>query len=178
MSTISNDIVFSIAERSERAPKIALSGPSGAGKTLSALMLACGIVDAPTMPELTATGKWSDIVVADAENGASKLYVNTCFNYKNYKGEISCIEIGKFTHIDFKPPFAWQRWVRIIEEASKRGRCLILDHISAEWSGQGGILDKSSTAWAPSSFSAITRCIPTWANAWLNDSDMTNKSAK
>lgn len=141
MSTISNDIVFSLAERSERAPKIALSGPSGAGKTLSALMLACGIIDAPTMPEATATGQWSDIMVADTENGASKLYVRCCFNYKNYRGEIACVEVGKFTHIDLKPPFGWQRWVKVIEEASKRGKCLILDNISAEWSGQGGILD-------------------------------------
>ena len=139
--TLSNELTFTTAARAARVPKIALSGASGAGKTLSALMLAGGLVDAPLLPEAPATGRWSDIIVADTENGSSQLYTGLAFNYKNYRGEIATIEIGPFTHVDFKPPFEWRRWVKLIEEASKRGKCLILDTISAEWSGQGGILD-------------------------------------
>jgi hypothetical protein len=138
---LSNELTFTTAARAARVPKIALSGASGAGKTLSALMMAGGLVDAPLLPDATATGKWSDIIVADTENGSSQLYAGLAFNYKNYRGEIATVEIGPFTHVDFKPPFEWRRWVKLIEEASKRGKCLILDTISAEWSGQGGILD-------------------------------------
>jgi hypothetical protein len=138
---LSNELTFITAQRAARVPKIALSGASGAGKTLSALMLAGGLVDAPLLPDAPATGRWSDVIVADTENGSSQLYTGLAFNYKNYRGEIATVEIGPFTHVDFKPPFEWRRWVKLIEEASKRGKCLILDTISAEWSGQGGILD-------------------------------------
>ena len=140
-NSLSNELTFTTAARAARVPKIALSGASGAGKTLSALMLAGGLVDAPMLPEAPATGKWSDIIVADTENGSSQLYAGLAFNYKNYRGEIATVEIGPFTHFDFKPPFEWRRWVKLIEDASKRGKCLILDTVSAEWSGQGGILD-------------------------------------
>ena len=143
MSTlpINQEITFAPATRSNRVPKIVLSGASGAGKTLSALMLAAGLIDAPLLPEQQASGKWSDILVADTENGSSELYYGQSFNYRDYTGAIRTVEIGQFQRFNFEPPYDWRRWVKLIENAPRQGKCLILDTATAEWSGQGGILD-------------------------------------
>lgn len=143
MSNISlnQEITFTPATRSNRVPKIVLSGASGAGKTLSALMLAAGLIDAPLQPEQQTAGKWSDILVVDTENGSSELYYGQSFNYRDYTGAIRTVEIGQFGRYNFEPPYDWKRWVKIIEAAPKMGKCLILDTATAEWSGQGGILD-------------------------------------
>lgn len=140
MSAI-NEISFTLGKRKLHQPKIILSGPSGAGKTLSALILAAGYLDAPLTPDQTTTGKWSDIGIADTENGRSTLYIDQAFDYKDFQGNIRTVEIGSFHHFDFKPPYDWKRWVALINKAAETCKFLILDSLSAEWSGQGGILD-------------------------------------
>ena len=61
------------ATRKAVAPKVLLSGCAGSGKTLSALLLAAGMIDVRTDAD------WADIVVADADNQSSTYYVDTAF---------------------------------------------------------------------------------------------------
>lgn len=102
------------AERKKAKLKLGISGPSGAGKTFSALLLASGIAD------------WEKIVVIDTENGSAELYD----------------KLGPYSVIPFEPPFSPQRYVQAIHAAAKSGAdVLIIDSISHEWDGKGGCLD-------------------------------------
>ena len=93
---------------------IALAGPSGSGKTYSALRIAQGLANG---------GK---ILVVDTEAKRSLQYANKF----------------QFDHIDFAPPFSPERFTDVIEQGEKEGYdVIVIDSISHEWSGQGGILD-------------------------------------
>jgi len=100
--------------------KIGMSGPSGAGKTYSALQLALGIA-----------GSWEKVAVADTEN-KSALY---------YSG------MGPWQHIPVDPDemeggYHPRNFIKLIEFAEKQGlEVLIIDSISHEWEGRGGCLD-------------------------------------
>ncbi len=61
--TLMEGLNFRRAARRQAKIKVGLQGPSGAGKTTSALLLAYGLV-----------GDWSKIVVIDSENGSADLY--------------------------------------------------------------------------------------------------------
>ena len=125
------------ATRKAVAPKVLLSGCAGAGKTLSALLLAAGMIDVRTDAD------WADIVVADADNQSSTYYVGTAFTVGDGINEpVECVTIGRFTHIDFKSPYHPDRWIKLIGEVFEaKKRALILDNFSAEWEGDGGVLD-------------------------------------
>ncbi|TXH58626.1 MAG: hypothetical protein E6Q97_01840 [Desulfurellales bacterium] len=125
------------ATRKAVAPKILLSGASGSGKTLSALLLAAGMIDVRTDAD------WTDIVVADADNLSSTYYVDTAFTVGDGVNEpVECVTIGRFTLIDFKPPYRPDRWIKLINEVVEaKKKILILDNFSAEWEGEGGVLD-------------------------------------
>lgn len=104
--------------------KIGMTGPSGAGKTYSALQLAYGI-----------TGDWSKIAVADTEN-RSALY------YADLSGE------QRWQHISFDPDqiqdgYHPTNWVNLIKFAERDSsiEVLVLDSISHEWEGRGGCLE-------------------------------------
>ena len=125
------------ATRKAVAPKIVLSGCAGSGKTLSALLLAAGMIDVRTDAD------WADIVVADADNLSSTYYVDTAFTVGDGVNEpVECVTIGRFTLIDFKPPYHPDRWIKLINEVVEaKKKILILDNFSAEWEGDGGVLD-------------------------------------
>lgn len=100
---------------------VGLTGPSGAGKTYSALQLAYGI-----------TKDWSKIALADTEN-RSGLY---------YAGE----KTGPWTHIDFpstiRDGYHPANWVALINKVETLPgiEVLVLDSITHEWQGEGGCL--------------------------------------
>lgn len=125
------------ATRKAVAPKVILAGPSGSGKSLSALLLAAGMIDVRTDAD------WADIVVADADNLSSTYYVDTAFTVGDGVNEpVECVTIGRFTLIDFKPPYHPDRWIKLINEVVEaKKKILILDNFSAEWEGDGGVLD-------------------------------------
>jgi hypothetical protein len=125
------------ATRKAIALKIALTSPAGGGKTLSALLLAAGMIDVRTDAD------WADIVVADADNLSSTYYVDTAFTVGDGVNEpVECVTIGRFTLIDFKPPYHPDRWIKLINEVVEaKKKILILDNFSAEWEGDGGVLD-------------------------------------
>ena len=104
--------MFKKAERKQAKLRLALSGPSGSGKTTGALLIAKGL-----------GGK---IAVLDTERGSASLYADLC----------------DFDVVELVPPYTPERYIEIIHEAEKAGyTTLILDSITHEWNGQGGILE-------------------------------------
>lgn len=131
--TTANEFQFNEAVRKHIALKIILAGPPGAGKSLSSLILAAGLIGIGTDP----TASWSDIAAVDAENESMLYYVDTA-----HDTQAGTTEIGHFTHIPFAAPFHPSRWVKVINEIVARGKKVtILDGASQEWSGPGGTLD-------------------------------------
>lgn len=103
------------ASRSKVKIKLALQGPSGSGKTMSALLLAFGLCH-----------DWNKIAVVDTENRSASLYSS----------------LGDFRTIHFPPPFTPERYILAIRLCEDQGiEVIILDSISHEWDGPGGILD-------------------------------------
>jgi hypothetical protein len=95
--------------------RIGLSGPSGYGKTYSALLLAFGI-----------TNDWSKIAVIDTENNSASLY--------SHLGEYNVLSLGE--------PYTPHRYIEAIKTCENADmEVIIIDSISHEWSGKGGCLE-------------------------------------
>ena len=121
------------ASRGYTKIKCALQGPSGSGKSYSALLLAKGVCN-----------KWSDIVVIDTENNSADLYAH----------------LGDFNVYDLKPPYTPERYMQALEECEKaQMKVIIIDSLSHEWEGQGGILETHS-AMAGNSFTNWSKLTP------------------
>lgn len=107
--------VFRKAERKQAKIKIGLQGPSGSGKTTSALLLAFGLV-----------GDWSKVAVIDSENGSADLYSH----------------LGDYNVLGITAPYTPEKYIQAIHTCYEHGmEAIILDSISHEWEGEGGILD-------------------------------------
>lgn len=93
------------------------AGPSGTGKTLSALYVARGMVkDA------------SKIGLLDTENKRGSLYAN--------------VLDGPFLIADLYPPFSPERYAAAIKEFQEAGvEVLVIDSVTHEWEGEGGCDD-------------------------------------
>lgn len=105
---------FKRAVRSKAKIKIAITGPSGAGKTYSSLLL--------------AKGMGSKIALIDTENGSASLYAD-----KDGMPEYDVLEVG--------PPYTVDKYRRAIREAVAAGYdVLIIDSLSHVWAGDGGLL--------------------------------------
>lgn len=103
--------MFKKATRKQAKLRLALSGPSGSGKTTGALLIAKGL-----------GGK---IAVLDTERGSASLYA----------------DLVDFDVVELTPPYTPERYIEIIHAAEKAGYdTLILDSITHEWSGEGGVL--------------------------------------
>lgn len=114
--------MFEQARRENFGLLIALSGMSGSGKTLSALKLARGIA-----------GDKGKIAIIDTENGRSKVYAND-------------IASG-FLVAPFEPPYNAAKFITAIDEAEKNKiDVLIIDSLSHEWEGIGGVIDQAENA--------------------------------
>ncbi|MAM29596.1 MAG: AAA family ATPase [Flavobacteriaceae bacterium] len=102
------------AERNQVKLKIGLSGPSGFGKTYSALLLAMGICD-----------DWSKIAIIDTENNSASLYSH----------------LGNFNVLELKQPFSPERYIEAIKTCQNASmEVIIVDSITHEWNGTGGCL--------------------------------------
>lgn len=117
------------AERKQAKIKLGLQGPSGSGKTMSALLLAYGLIN-----------DWTKIAVIDTENHSADLYAH----------------LGNYQVLALEQPFHPERYMEAIDICEKAGiDVIIIDSISHEWEGVGGILDiqgamigNSFTNWA------------------------------
>jgi hypothetical protein len=121
------------ANRKQAKIKMGIMGIAGGGKTMSALLIAFGI-----------TQDWNKIAVIDSENQSSHLYAN----------------LGSYKVLNLEPPFTPERYIQAIEVCEKAGiEVIILDSISHEWEGRGGILDIHSNM-AGNSFTNWSKLTP------------------
>jgi hypothetical protein len=106
------------AERTKAKLRLGLAGPSGAGKTMSALKLAQGI----------AKGTDQKVVLIDTERGSGDLYA----------------DLYEYSIISIEPPYTPQKYVDAIVAAEEAGfGVIIIDSLSHAWSDEGGILDQA-----------------------------------
>lgn len=97
--------------------KIAITGPSGAGKTWGAIAVAKG---------LAPTGK---VLVIDTENESASLYA----------------ERWDFDTITIHSPFTTQKYAEALEAAIENGyEVVVIDSLTHEWAASGGILDQKT----------------------------------
>lgn len=106
-----------------------LQGTSGSGKTYSSLLLAHGLVK-----------DWGKVAIIDTENKSAHLYSH----------------LGEYKVLDLSPPFTPERYIQAINVCENSGvEVIIIDSISHEWEGEGGILEthasmpgNSFTSWS------------------------------
>ena len=105
-------MAFRKAQRTNAKLRLALTGTAGSGKTYSAILIAKGL-----------GGK---IAMIDTENGSGDLYSDLC----------------EYDIAQLKDNFHPKNYASLIYEAQDAGYdTIIIDSISPEWSGKGGILD-------------------------------------
>lgn len=117
------------AERKQAKIKLGLQGPSGSGKTYSALLLAYGLIN-----------DWNKIAIIDTENHSADLYAH----------------LGSYQVLALDKPFTPERYIEAMDVCEQAGmEAIIIDSISHEWEGTGGILEthgamlgNSFTNWA------------------------------
>ncbi|MCU4634899.1 ATP-binding protein [Acinetobacter sp. WU_MDCI_Abxa265] len=106
------NVFFQKAERKQAKLRLALSGPTGSGKTESALKLAAGI--------------GGRIAVVDTEDSSASLYAD---RYDFFAANLT-------------PPYTPEKFINAIKAAEQGGfDILIMDSITHEWSGTGGCLE-------------------------------------
>lgn len=111
------------ATRKKVKIRCGVSSVSGGGKTVSALLMAFGMV-----------GDWSKIAVIDSEGESADLYAN----HKLPTG----VSIGEFMTLPIAAPFTPEKYVEAIAECEAAGmEAIIIDSITHEWEGAGGCLD-------------------------------------
>jgi hypothetical protein len=122
---------FEKAERKAARLRLALAGPAGSGKIMSALRIAKGMLEA------NGNSKWR-IGVIDTEKRSSELYSG-----QNVKGRL--LPEGwsmDFDVLPFNPPYPPKKYIQGIKLAETEGiDILIIDSISHEWFGEGGVLE-------------------------------------
>ena len=103
--------------KKEQVPLLlAYAGPSGSGKTWSALETATGIKEVHGGP----------IVLIDTENKRALHYANDF----------------DFMHMRLDPPFSSERYLEALKAAEALSpSCIIIDSMSHEHEGEGGVLD-------------------------------------
>lgn len=104
------------ASRQGIKPLIGIFGKSGGGKTRSALLLARGIV-----------GEKGRIGLIDTENR---------------RGQIFADKIpGGYSVVDMDAPFSPERYIAAMEVIEKNSDILVIDSMTHEWDGEGGVLE-------------------------------------
>ncbi|MBO0423832.1 AAA family ATPase [Enterococcus plantarum] len=121
------------AKREKLKVPIMLTGASGSGKTVSALLIAKGIIE-KMFPDLSDDEQWEKIGVIDTEHKRSLLYA---------EATVADVYIGEFLHLDFEPPFTVDNYIKAFNLMKNSGvEVVIIDSISHAWSGEGGILEQ------------------------------------
>ena len=108
--------MFQKANKEKSKARVCLVGPSGSGKTYSALRVGCELA------RLTGDGK---VALLDTEHGSASKYA-----------DLFSFDVAKLTD-DYHP----NKFVEAIHNAESAGYdVLIIDSLSAEWNGPGGVL--------------------------------------
>lgn len=108
---------FHKAERKQAKMRIGVFGSSGSGKTFGSLVMARGLASA-----------WNKICLIDTENGSGDLYSH----------------LGDYNVLTLKSPFSPEKYIEAIAYCEKMEmEVIIIDSITHEWAGEGGILDEA-----------------------------------
>lgn len=125
--SILDELKIERASRKGAKARIALAGPSGAGKTATALLIA------DTLNESGRT------IVLDTEFGSASLYADDPI----YPGGPN---LDFDTHNWKKPPYSPVKLTEAIKELSGIYDSIIIDSFSAFWSDAGGLLEMVDAA--------------------------------
>lgn len=125
------------ATRQRAKIRLGLSGPSGAGKTYTALLLASGMTS------------WDKIALIDTENGSGDLYAH----------------LGEYSVLPITAPYTPEKYIQATKECEAAGmEVIIIDSITHEWSGKGGCLDihesETQKMKIPNSFTSWAKVTP------------------
>ena len=116
--------------------KLAVSSPSGGGKTLSSLLMAYGLVKR-IHPDWNDEQIWDAIAVIDTENESASQYAS-CEKAGQYIGEFNTDVIG--------PPFTSEKYIHAINECiENKIEVCIVDSLTHLWDGEGGSKDKQAS---------------------------------
>lgn len=108
--------MFKKATKTKAKLRLAIAGPSGSGKTLSALLIANGL--------------GGRVAVIDTENNSASLYA-------------SKPGVPDFDVLNLSPPFTTERYLEAIQAAIQaKYDILIIDSLSHQWAGEGGLLNR------------------------------------
>lgn len=108
------------ATRTKAKIRLGLSAVSGGGKTYSSLLIAKGL----------AGGNMEKIALIDTENGSGDLYAN----------------LGDYNVITLEAPYTPERYIECLKACENAGmEVIIIDSITHEWDGKGGILEISNS---------------------------------
>lgn len=107
------------ATRKQVKLKLGLSAVAGGGKTKGALLLAKGLC-----------GDWNKIAVIDTENNSASLYS----------------DMGPFNTLELNADYTPEKYIQAIKTCEDAGmEVIIIDSITHEWDGKGGIIDISNS---------------------------------
>ena len=117
--------VFETVSRAKSKARIAVTGPSGAGKTLSSLYLAYGL-----------TGDWSKVALIDTEHERGRFYADR-----------TDLQTGAFLYAALTPPYSPEKYIDYVRSAAQtvgEDGVVIVDSFSHAWDNEGGVLDIKS----------------------------------
>lgn len=138
MDKSSKNVGLRKAEKKQAKIRLGIAGPSGAGKTYTALLIAYGI-----------TNDWEKIAIIDSENGSADLYE----------------DLGAYNVLPLSAPYHPEKYIQALSECEMAGmEVIIMDSITHEWNGKGGCLDLHEAVTAkmriPNSFTAWAEITP------------------
>jgi len=126
-------MILQTCKKAQAKIKIAVQSVSGGGKTYSSLKLAYGMCK-----------DWGKIAVIDTEYQSSNLYA----------------DLGPYKVLMLTAPYSPERYVEAIQACELAGmEVIIIDSLSHEWDGDGGILDIHSQM-AGNSFTNWSKVTP------------------
>ena len=143
--------MFETVTRKKAKLRLALTGVSGAGKTLSALYIAYGI-----------TGDWSKIALIDTEHERARFYADR-----------SDLGTGEFLYAPFEPPYSPMRYKEFVLQgalAVGSDGVVIIDSFTHAWNNTGGILDIKEQISKQSGKNSYTA----WFEAGKEQNDLVN----
>lgn len=113
---------FETVTRRAARLRMALTGVSGAGKTLGALMIAYGM-----------TEDWARVALIDTEHERARFYAGR-----------EDFGIGRFLYASMSPPFSPEKYKKLVQEGADAvgpDGVVIIDSLSHAWNAEGGILE-------------------------------------
>jgi nucleoside-triphosphatase THEP1 len=122
-----------IAKRNQTKMRVAIQGASGSGKTFSSLQLAYGLCS-----------DFSRVAVIDTEDRSSTLYAH----------------LGEYRVLPICAPYTPEVFIEAIEKCENESiDVIIIDSISHEWEGEGGVIEIHSSMLG-NSFSNWSKVMP------------------